>query len=556
MLEPPQTQLQEQTATRDRDLSERTLSKHSEVSRDYFLPTRTLPKRRLRPWLARQTATFLCTCSAIDAAFIFAMLGIVGLLLASHMPMNEDGDGLLTTIISLHQVTLYYWLQDRLGNLLPAMTMWIHDPTNNAYAQVGLRLIFGLLAPIFYCSLVFPRAVDSWRAVLATDLLLVIALSPGFAWQIYIEAYPYGTALAMAGFSTLLLRAARNGKPQARWLFWSFGIVTLLIAYITDIALLLVAVPLIALLALLLSSEFFYRLLFLHVLAIGVGFVLPKVFAPGLHTPLGVTLSYQNGLHFLQSVWSSMGWRFTLVAVLPVFLWLGLAGLGCLRGRWLYSSILAAMLTVSMVSLLVTASSQWVAMNGFLPRYFIPGHVLLMSMSGTSLWLCCRFGISDRSLSRAAFIGISGALLLAGATRLHAWRPDGNGIIGNGKGPQTRAIAARYVAEHLDAIAGNYGDTWPAVFGAQQYEYDLNQSGQEVFGITFRGQLRRGAFAARLAKRGEMRVGCIDLKMDACSELTKQVMDIPNLSAREFAASERIPGNHVLAFIVLRPTGQ
>jgi len=490
----------------------------------------------------------------MDKTIIVAMLGIVGLLLSSHIPLSEDSDGLLTTIMSLHQVTLYYWGQDRLGNLLPAMTIWIHDPTANAYAQVGLRLIFGLLAPIFYCSLVFPRAVDGWRAVLATDLLLVLGLSPAFAWQIYVQANPYGTALAMAGLSTLMLRTVRNGKPRARWLFWSLGATILLIAYVTDIGLLLFTVPLIALLALVLSSEFNRRLLFLHILVIGIAFVLPKVFAPGLQTPLGLTLSYQNALRFLQSVWSTMGWQFILVAALPVFFWLGLSGLGGLRGRWVYASILAAMLTVAIVSLIVTGSSHFVAMSLFSPRYFIPGHVLLMAMGGTSIWLCCRFGISDRSLSRAAFIGISGALLLAGTAHLQTWGSGGDGIIGNGKEQEARAIAASYVSEHLHAIAGDYWHTWPAVFEAQQYEYDLHQSTTEVFGITPRGEVRRGAFAARLANRGAMRIGCIDLKADACGGLISQIMGLPNLRAQEFAAPVQLPGNHVLTLIMLQPT--
>ena len=51
-----------------------------------------------------------------------------------------------------------------------------------------------------------------------------------------------------------------------------------------------------------------------------------------------------------------------------------------------------------------------------------------------------------------------------------------------------------------------------------------------------------------------MRIGCIDLKTDACGELTSQVMGLPSLRAQGFAVPVQLPGNHVLAFIVLRAT--
>ena len=343
---------------------------------------------------------------------------------------------------------------DRLGNLLPALTMWIHNPTDNAYAQIALRLGFGVLAPVFFCSLVFPRAIDSWRAALVTQLLLVLGIKPTLAWEAYVEALPYGTALACAGFATLALRAAWTMRRRARWLLYIFGVTVLTAAYVTDVGLLLFAVPPIGLLALVLRSVFLQRLLIVHLLVAAVGFILPKVVFFGTPTPLGLAFTWPNELHFLRSVTADMGWPFVCAMALPVLLSLGLVKWQRFRhGRRTLIATLAAMLTVGPVCFLVVASSRWVDMNQFLPRYFIPGYVLLMSMAGVSLLSCCKYGIHNRALSGTTFICIAMVLLLTGAARLTGWSRDTQGIIGNRKGSEAWAVAGQYLGQHLDAIA-------------------------------------------------------------------------------------------------------
>ena len=480
---------------------------------------------------------------------VIALFGIVGLLLSSHLSLNEDSDGLLTTIMSLQKVTVYFWGEDRLGNLLPALTMWIHDPTGNAYAQIALRLVFGVLAPIFFCSLAFPRAIDSWRATLATQLLLVLGIKPTLAWETYVEAYPYGTSLACAGFATLALRAAWTMRHRARWILYIFGVAILVAAYVTDFGLVLFAVPIIGLLGLVLRSVFLQRLLIVHLLVAAVGFILPKVVFFGTTTPLGLAFIWPNELHFLRSITANMGWPFVCSMVLPVLLALGLAKWRRFRhGRRMLVVTLAAMLTVVLVCFVVVASSHWVAMNNFLPRYFIPGYVLLVSMGGVSLLYCCKYGINNHAQSSTTFICIALVLLLAGAARLTGWPRETQGIIGNGKGPEAWAVAGQSLGQHIDAIAGDYWDAWPAVFATEQYRYDVRADSADVLGITGRGEDRRGAFAARLAAQKELRVGCIDLKTADCTQLSIIVTGIPDLRGQEFAPAERLPDHQRTAF--------
>ncbi len=192
-------------------------------------------------------------------------------------------------------------------------------------------------------------------------------------------------------------------------------------------------------------------------------------------------------------------------------------------------------------------------MNQFLPRYFIPGYVLLMSMAGVSLLSCCKYGIHNRALSGTTFICIAMVLLLTGAARLTGWSRDTQGIIGNRKGSEAWAVAGQYLGQHLDAIAGDYWDVWPAVFATQQYRYEVRAMDGNVFGITYRGEVLHREFAANLAARGELRIGCIDLTVDACSQLVTTTMGISGLQVREFGQSARLPDNHLLIFLSVRP---
>jgi len=479
------------------------------------------------------------------------LFAILALQWARHLPLAEDGDGLLATIMSLQKVTLYYWGEDRFANLVPALAMWIRNPVDNANAQLALRLVLGLIAPVFYSSLIFRRAADSWRATLITDLLLLLGFHPYVASQTYLAENPYGTALACAGLSTLALRSAWRDTPGRRRMLYLFGVAGLLAGYLTDVGLVPIALPLNALLALLLRSAFLYRLLILHVLAAAFSLLLARVAVPDFTSSLALAPSWQSELHYLRVVWANMGWSFATALIVPTALFLASARWRRPRYRRIMLVVFGAMLSVTILYFVVVAASQWLAMNRFVIRYFIPGYLLAMSIGGIALLHCRVWSIAGRTANNVAFLVVAGALLLGGSARLQTWHQGPEGVIGNGKAAEAQAVAATYFSKRLDAIAGDYWDVWPAVFAAEQYRYEARLDTADVLGVTYRGDVRRGRFMARLAARGELRIGCIDLTLAACRDLAASIMDVPGLRAEEFAPKEQLPADHVLRFITV-----
>jgi hypothetical protein len=502
--------------------------------------------------LVRRGAGILAAIESITPLQIAGCFTIALLLLAKFVPLQLDGDEIVLSIMSIQKLTVYYWAQDRYGNLAPLLTVWIQHPIYNAYAQLFIRLVAGLTAPLFYCALLFRRPVDVWCATLLSSGLLLLVGSVETLLFTYVQANPYSTSLACAGLASMALRRQPAGFGRTLAIF--LGAIGVLIAYIVNFGLVIVALPLVGLFAMLLPSAGMIRLLVIHVLAAVVSYLLPGIAAPEYHTDLGLAPSLHNIAHYAAVIWNSTRWPFVLAVLLPFA-----ALVICLArsGRWqmlrLFGTLNAAMLGIATLYFVLVASSRWLVANEFLPRYFVPGYLLLMSVAGSSLWLITRVSLRRRAVRDVVFAGLATMLLLAVYTRLHARGISNQDLIAPGKAEIAREVAARYVALSLDGIVGGYWDVWPAVLMAEQYHYDNGYAGPHVFGVTIRGGVRREEFAARLAAQGRLRLACIDLAPAECNASTAAEMGLPGLRFSEFLPMERLAGDHRLWFVEIMP---
>lgn len=81
------------------------------------------------------------------------LLGLAIGTVNRYAPVQISGDVMLYSVMSLQKVTLFFWAQNRLLNVGPALTTWIHDPAANLWAN--------LLFP----ALVFYGLLRSWASV-------------------------------------------------------------------------------------------------------------------------------------------------------------------------------------------------------------------------------------------------------------------------------------------------------------------------------------------------------------------------------------------------------
>ena len=205
--------------------------------------------------LVRLSAGISAAIESIAPLQIVGFFNIGLLLLANFIPLQLDGDEIVLSIMSIQKLTVYYWAQDRYGNLASLLTAWVQNPIYNAYAQLFIRLLAGLIAPMFFCALVFRRSVDVWCATLLSAGLLLLVGSVETMLFTYVQANPYSTSLACAGLGAMALRVrpARFRRTPLMLL----GVVVLLAAYIVNFGLVIVALPLVGLFAMLLHLGLF-----------------------------------------------------------------------------------------------------------------------------------------------------------------------------------------------------------------------------------------------------------------------------------------------------------
>lgn len=124
---------------------------------------------------------------------------------------RSNADGLLSTLMSTQELTFFYWGQDRLANVVPAMTIPIRDEIWNFYAQSAIRgaSFFALVLLFAGFHLRSARtAVSSTLLSLSTLAvgLLVVVLLDGHAGMTFIfeQPYAFGTVAFLVGIWAMI----------------------------------------------------------------------------------------------------------------------------------------------------------------------------------------------------------------------------------------------------------------------------------------------------------------------------------------------------------------
>jgi hypothetical protein len=503
---------------------------------------------------ARSLTGFAQAIDALGPLPGLGMFVIAVLLVLAHVPWGQNADDLLPALMSSQKLTLYYWGENRFANLLPALTQWIGSPVRNAEAQLALRIVAGMTAPAFVCALFYTRASHVWRATLAADCLMLLASSPPVLHETYIVATPYGTAFACGAVSIFALRRAWRLAPGLQHACLSaFGAVALLTAHLVDYGLGMMVFPLLGILAVASPSVERQRFLVLNVLAAGIAFVAPKVFAPDYSTLLSLDPSAAYYGRFAATLWSGTGWAFGFCAFVPGLLAICLPSPrpASRRGFLLF----AAASGIAILSIfLIAGSSQHVALNSFNLRYAVPALLTLLGLAGIGCWETLRICLPTREVRSVMHALLMALALLLARDRLAASGGPTPDIIGHGEAGLARAVAVQVAKQSLDGIAGDYWHVWPAVFAAEQIRHDARRTAPAVLGVTKRGETQRDVFLARLAVAGTLRLACIDVSAAQCRDEVETIMTRA-VEVRELIGAEPMPDGHQLNIVEVTSAG-
>ena len=464
------------------------------------MPSPTTPARGMR----------ILVTLAFPAAIALVLL---------RVPLSQNADGLLETVMSLQRLTLFYWGQSRFANILPALAAPIRDPVVNADAQLVARVVLGLAAPLLVCALLTARAraLSVARATILSALLFLACAPPRIITEALTQTSPFGTSLTLAGLSVLAFRRAGAAPGSAgRWRIAGLALATG--AFLQNVSLAIEVAPLAVGLCVLARTRAVAEWALASAVALVATIMAMKLCAPSAAPQIGGFGHSMMALRIYGSYLSGPTGRGFWVP-------LGLAIASNVVARrephaWPLLAGDLVLLGTIVVSFAATGLSNWVVMNGAHPRYLVPDYLLAASLGGLALERIVHTIRASRP-GQECCAGAAAALLLVFATVHLGPRAAGDdGIIGSDWRGMSDTVAASVRPRHLDGIAGAYWDVWAAVFR-------MGATTPTVFGFAYNGEARRRAIVRRLRAQGELRVGCIDKPGIDCVSVTRTTIDVP-----------------------------
>jgi len=421
-------------------------------------------------------------------------------------PQHLEADFLLNSIISIQRLTLYYWGQNRLLNVLPAATSFIKDPATNLYA---ILIITSFLFYLFLfiisrfialaCKPIDKRPLSLTIFVILSSIFVNICY-PEAIYSIAICHYEYVIPAILLCIASYLLLT-----PHHAIRYWGMIVSIVLAIGINPSS----TIP--AFFIALTDSIYKRKLR------------LPSViftFTSIISYIIWKFISNQYGrFDYTKLSSTSITDAFTMIAVGLVQI-TNLYVFFLLLGFWIFGRILHLLmyktqehfypffthikLCITLFSIcwfLLFANNAWVEMNQFHWRYFIYVIFGFMIIIAIETAILCNEIISKKTLS---IVTLAFAILAIIST-ISTHTPLNNYKIFQQVNALSPAGSALY--------AGDYWVVWPSVLR------DLMQ-GYQAYGLTYRAESNREAARKftfeKIKENGYATVLCLNEKAENC----------------------------------------
>lgn len=430
---------------------------------------------------------------------------------------SASADDILPAVISRQRITLYFWGQNRLGNLLPLLAAPVHDLYANLALQYWLRGFAAALSPLLPLLLVRPRLTlpVAFAAALVAGFALI---SPAVNRMFWIWNTPFAVAMALAGVALLIESRAPLRAP----LRFAAVLALLLVATWVNAALALTLVPMLALLLLMPRQR--RALVVLLVASVICYFVVSRQAATMEFNPHYAQLRLE--LASLEGLARALGRAFPgpspwLLAAALVF-----AALVARARPALRPTVQRALLVVAgcVVTIFVTGLLDWFATNDYSARYICAPVLVITQVAGLVVAEAVCVVLPSRG-RRRWWISAAAAAAITLAVVVGRVVPGPHRPIVS---PASADLATIAVARQARFIAGNYWVAWPAVFEALHRE-----APRQVYGLIYRGEELSDLIAAA-AVDGAV-VVCADADPDICRKLFRAGIRSRTFAGREVA---------------------
>jgi hypothetical protein len=426
--------------------------------------------------------------------------------LSAEIAGLQDGDGILTSLISTQKLTWYFWGQDRLANLLPAIAAPIRDPEWNLRVQLFLRTFMSALAPAAVLVLFKQTGRSLLLATAVAQFMLAVTLSGGALYNIYAQHNPFSSSLVLYALSAIAFLRLRGALAAIACVVIAF------LGYTTNLALLVLILPLLAVCAVMevQPRRQLLGLMACQALAAGLAYAHAKKFGDSV-TSFGVHISWQaivDGWHGLSAVHVKL-WPLALILIV--------AGIAAYRLR-ARETTTAWLIALGMIPAITGMSClSWVQLNGYDIRYYL---IFVITFAACCSYVLVRaVRMPEKTYS---FQPLLASLLMAGVffIGLRGLSANPTELVSPRWREQSDSTARIALQEGAQLIVGDFWDVWPAVFDSRERLHQAGLDAQPLYGAAFRGHVLRKRIMKLIRERGEVTSVCFKPDVEDCIRTT------------------------------------
>ncbi|EKG40239.1 hypothetical protein L6216_03230 [Pseudomonas syringae pv. syringae] len=424
-----------------------------------------------------------------------------GIIAGAVLPLTQalagfqDGDGILTSLISTQKLTWYFWGQDRLLNVIPALASPFSDVETNLRVQVFFRSMFAYLSPLGIL-IFFNRSPRFLLVAIAiTNIIVLACLSQYGKFNFYVQHNTFGTSMVMLAFAYAL---TYSQLPKA--VIAVIALFVCSVAYATNYALLTYAIPVIFLLGVLRWPDWKRYLSFFVIngLAILIARYHSQTFGV-VSTDFGMLISLQGIIESLNSIYQNLN----LGAFLIFLAMTAISYQVSAEKKFLE---LSAVVCVGLGIIVLLANTVWLQMNLYNIRYFLTSELIIASVMGFVIARMLMLG-----QYRYALIIPGLGLIYCVFVSSRGFDADYDELVAAPWRSNSEAVAKLAVEEKAEVITGGFWDVWPALFETKHLQPDL-----PVYGAAFRGGVLRDDFLATTKGKGEFTALCFFDTTELC----------------------------------------
>ena len=470
---------------------------------------------QFRPTSFKQVGNFLKMDRKHQLFSALWIIIISSITVFGYAPEHLNADILMNSVMSVQHLTLFYWGQNRLLNVLPFLVSFISDPASNLYSVLFVSSI------VYYASIfAVSKSIVRVLGCPASDAALHFVFLSSFSVLVFKRVFHAEMAIGHIEYSLAFFLVS-----GANYLEW-FSNIDLWIRRALSMILIFVAMgvnpSILALNLIFLLIVFLYnRKVDSHAVAL-IGFSICSFVAWSLIAKsFGPVESYSqfNPMMISEGFGIVMGqfigairWGvvFAFLCLLLVWRIRILITEGSLKRRsfGLEEYIVFGALLFSLIWVVLFSASKWVLMNQFLLRYFIFAVYACLVVAGLGIMAFLR---RESLLIRSTIVS-----LFAISSVVVAYRKPVElleyGMFKNIK---------RFGVESKGLYAGDYWVVWPAVYK------DLIM-GKVAYGLAARGEENRNRVNEyvqnEVNRNGFFRVCCLNDSPEACAKQVRNMI--------------------------------